>query len=148
MRSLLGSPVIPLVALMLLIFAPTPAAAQMHTCTADSDFAIGLRDHAVRMVTATDSLADKGRARWALPQTTAEAVSLVTDPPICAAAAAAYHKLLRPTEPPRSRSALVVIQVGDDRFLVADPDDTVPESHYLSAVVFDGDWKRLAHLTI
>ena len=116
--------------------------AQPYSCVDTSGHAAALRRYVVEIVTGNDARSVRARSLYQLPE--AEAVSLITADAQCRYAVEAYHTASRPGAPAISRTSLVVIKVGADRWVVLDPNDRSAGSEFVTIRVFDASWQLLA----
>ena len=127
----------------------TAGVGQSYTCDNTTEDAIALRNYIVELVTApaTDTAVASNRQRYQLPAGSQDIVTFESNAKVCAAAGAAYHAPASSTKPPAERSRLIVVKVGDDRYVVLDPDHRSPRSEFLTVVIFDSEWNDLAAFT-
>lgn len=120
---------------------------QTYSCMAAQDSqAVALKSYVVRLVTAppTDTLLSNTRSRYNIPAGSASAVSIETGKKKCESAAKGYHQALHPGTPQVGR-AVVVIKVGNSRYVVLDPSE--PAGEFQVHVVLDNHWNLLAIFT-
>lgn len=122
------------------------ASAQSYDCIADtSDETLGLRDDVVSWVTGSDPrVAEKRDALQLLPATASQ-VSVVTEKKTCREAALAYHAHLLPKGAPVISRNMVVIRIGNDRYVIKDPAER--QGEFGSVLITDGRFNVLAKIT-
>ena len=132
--------VYPMLALM--TFCTVDLTAQTYTCLSAADsMAIRDRDNVIELVTATDSATVADRLLWNLPSTTASKVSIISSGAACGAAGAAYHAATNPPGTQAISRTMIVIKIGNTRYVVRDLNQRVGE--FNTTVVFDKNWVRL-----
>jgi len=131
------------VSVVFLMLVPRPSVGQTYTCLPDAPHE--LYSYVVRLVTATDSATVATRNTYHLPAVSASKVTGVPTGSVCTQAGGAYHAAVSaPGTPPISRT-LLVIRVGNTRYVVVDPNETKGE--YGINVVFDSQWQVLFTFT-
>ena len=117
--------------------------AQQYTCLPASDDASRvLSEYLVSLVEASDSASVLHRERYHLPVGKPSSVRVVVDLRLCRQAGTAYHAVMAPRGERAIDRRLVLIRVGNSRFVVRDPDHGSGE--FLTTLVFSGRWIRLA----
>jgi hypothetical protein len=110
-------------------------------CLAPGAFSQNLVRYMDTLVTSTDSDLVSTRIRYGLPAVSPSAVSLVSDTTLCRTYANAYSADINPTSPMVGRRVYVV-QVGSNRFVVADP--TYQGGEWTGYTVFDSSQTVIA----
>jgi hypothetical protein len=109
----------------------------LHPCATGQDTVASRLQYFEDIVTVLPAVVPNGIA---LPHRPAEGVSLVTDSLTCAAALHAYNHL-PPDSVTGSVSRVVVLKVGNSRFVVSSPTEA---SGLVLYVVYDSTFQRLA----
>lgn len=128
-------------ALLLALVVPRPMLGQTYSCApiAGTD-ALNLRDYVVRLTGGDPSLTST-RLEYQLPLTSPSQVKTVGQSNTCSEAAQAYHLATRgPSVPAISRS-VVVIKVGNSRYVVMDPVELAGE--FQVTVIFNSNFQAL-----
>lgn len=132
--------------LCLVAFAASGARGQTYTCLPDTaESASVLHDYLVGLVTGSDSASVATRTRYQLPVVVASKVTVETSSRTCNSAGAAYHAAETPSGTPPISRTLVVVKVGNTRYVVLDPNHLVGE--YDVNVVFDAGWAVLTRFS-
>jgi hypothetical protein len=129
--------------MLLLAIATWPVAAQTYSCrpATETTDVVNLKDYVVRLAGGDGSL-DSTRQIYRLPVASAPEVQVVTQVKTCKDAAHAHHTAVRgPSAPAMSRS-IVVIKVGNSRYVVLDPAEGAGE--YEITVIFNSSFQPLA----
>jgi hypothetical protein len=126
-----------------LVCLPQTGAAQTYTCF--SDTAHELFTYVVRLVTAADSATVATRNAYHLPATSASKVTVVSTPSVCSQAGSAYHAAVSAPGTPAGSRTLLVIKVGNSRYVVVDPNEAKGE--FGVNIVFDSQWQVLFSFT-
>ena|SRR5689334_14088779 len=132
-----------LISFTLLTFSPATGSGQTYTCL--SDTAHELYHYVVRLVTATDSATVATRNVYHLPAVTPSKVTVVSTTSVCTQAGAAYHAAAAPPGTPPLSRTLLVIKVGNTRYVVVDPNEKTGE--FDVNVIFDSQWQFLFSFT-
>lgn len=122
------------------------ASAQTYDCIGHaSDETAGLREDVVSWVTGSDPrVVDKRNALQLLPATASQ-VSVVTEKKTCREAALAYHAYLLPKGTPAISRNMIVIRIGNDRYVIKDPVER--QGEFGSVLITDDSWNVLARIT-
>ena len=121
---------------------PATVSAQTFVCVpSTTPIAAPLKNAIDSVVVSTDTGA---RTRFHLPALPVNEVVVVTTVEVCRAAGRAFERGYPSDVRPGWTYRLVVLRVGDDRYVVMEPDYN-PGGRSL-AMVFDGHWKLLAEL--
>jgi len=142
-RPLIEAASLRLLGLVLLAtFATTALHAQSYTCLPDTaPQAIGLRIYVVDLVTTTDPRLVAKRERYGLLPADSAEVTVVTKTNVCRSAGAAFHNEVSDPGTPAVDRMLVVLEVGNKRYVVWDPAQYVGE--WTTHVIFDRRWNTL-----
>jgi hypothetical protein len=127
----------------LLMCVPRPTLGQAYVCLPDT--AHELYAYVVRLVTATDPATVSTRNTYHLPAVNASKVAVVSTPSVCTQAGGAYHAAVSPTGTPPISRTLLVIKVGNTRYVVVDPNEQKGE--FGINIVFDSQWQVLFSFT-
>lgn len=126
--------------LLATLLAP-PLAGQTYSCVPDTSVhAVNLRNYAIDLA-GSDASLDSTRQSYQLPLVSPTQVKTISHLNTCKTAAQAYHLAVRgPSVPAISRS-VVVVKVGNSRYLVRDPSERAGE--FQVTVIFDSNFQRL-----
>jgi hypothetical protein len=135
-----------LLAIQLVAVLQSEASAQSYDCIDNtSDETAGLREDVVSWVTGSDPRVVAKRDALHLLPATAHQVSAVTEKNTCRAAALAYHAYLLPKGTPAISRNMVVIRIGNDRYVIKDPAER--QGEFGSVLITDGRFNVLARIT-
>ncbi|MCC6930043.1 MAG: hypothetical protein IT359_13755 [Gemmatimonadaceae bacterium] len=125
----------------------TGTVAPSYTCASSTSVpSVALKNYAVRLVTASsDTALVAQRVAYGLPSGTANTVSIITTLATCKSAGAAYHSLLYKAGGIAPNRAMVVIKVGNTRYILLDPSEKRGE--FQVNVVTDAQWASVAMFT-